>query len=130
WVLPSTNSALPVLTIAVQDTNKVFGSALPPFTVLYDGFTNGDTPASLSSPAVVTTPATAASPPAVYPIHISGAPDTNYTIRFVDGTLTILPGMTTAAITSSANPSLPGQAVSFDVVVAPVSPAAGIPGGI
>ena len=34
----------PVLTITAQSTNKVYGAPLPGFTVLYSGFTNGDTP--------------------------------------------------------------------------------------
>src|SRR5207249_4730388 len=84
---------------------------------------------SLSSPPVLSTAATANSSPGIFPIHVSDAQDTNYTIQFVDGTLTILPGATTALVTSSANPSLPGQAVSFGVVLGPVAPAVGLPGG-
>jgi hypothetical protein len=59
--------------------------------VHYAGFVNGDTAANLSSPPVVSTTATAASPADNYAITVSGAADPNYTITFVPGTLTITP---------------------------------------
>ena len=74
---------------------------------------NGDTTHSLTSQAVLSTPATAASPAGDYSIHVSGAAGTNYAISFVEGTLTILPAATEGLVTSSANPSLPGQPVTF-----------------
>ena len=119
----------PVLTIMAQSTNKVYGAPLPGFTALYSGFTNGDTPASLSSPPVLTTSATAASPPGNYPIHVSGAVSTNYLIRFLDGTLTIQPAATTGLLTSSTNPALPGQPVSFTLALTAVPPGQGTPTG-
>ena len=119
----------PVLTITAQSTNKVYGAPLPGFTALYSGFTNGDTPASLSSPPVLTTSATAASPPGNYPIHVSGAASTNYLIQFLDGTLTIQPAATTGLLTSSTNPALPGQTVSFTLALTAVPPGQGTPTG-
>jgi hypothetical protein len=65
------------------------GFPVPPLTAAYAGFVNGDTPASLSVPVVLSTPATSASPMGVYPIVPSGALAVNYTIAFVNGTLTI-----------------------------------------
>src|ERR1043166_4058425 len=114
-----------VLTITAQNTNKVYGAALPAFSVLYAGFTNGDTPANLSSPPVLSTPATAASPAGAYPIQVSGAVSSNYIIRYVSGTLTILPAASTGLVTSSANPSLPGQPVAFTATLSAVAPGVG-----
>jgi hypothetical protein len=120
---------LPMLTITAQSTNKVYGAPLPAFTALYSGFTNGDTPANLSSPPVLTTSATATSAPGNYPIHVSGATSTNYLVRFLDGVLTILPAATTGLLTSSTNPALPGQTVSFTLALTAVPPGRGTPTG-
>jgi MBG domain (YGX type)/Bacterial Ig domain len=120
---------LPVLTITAQNTNKIYGAPLPTFTPLYSGFTNGDTPASLTAQPVLSTSATPASPVGTYPIHASGAVSSNYAIQYVDGTLAILPAATTELVTSTANPSLPGQPVSFTLTLGAVTPGAGTPTG-
>ena len=120
---------LPLLTITAQNTNKIYGAPLPTFTPLYSGFTNGDTPASLTAQPVLSTPATPVSPVGTYPIHASGAVSSNYAIQYVDGTLAILPAATTGLVTSTANPSLPGQPVSFTLTLGAVAPGTGTPTG-
>jgi len=77
------------LTITAQDKSKTYGAALPALTAAYSGFVNGDTSASLDTPVALGTTATAASAVGTYPITASGAVDVNYTISFVNGTLTI-----------------------------------------
>ena len=42
-------------------------------------------------------------------------------------TQTVNPGVTTTVVTSSANPSVPGQGVTYTAIVAPVAPASGTP---
>jgi len=81
------------LTITANSTSKLYGAALPAFSVTYSGFVNGDNAASLTTAPNVTTTATAASPVAVggYPISASGAVDANYNISYNQGTLTINP---------------------------------------
>jgi hypothetical protein len=87
------------LTITANNTNKVYGAALPTFTANYSGLVNGNTPASLDTPVSLTTTATAGSAVGTYPITASGAVDANYTITFVNGTLTV----TRAPLTITAN---------------------------
>src|SRR5262249_56100277 len=89
------------LTITANDKTKVYGTANPALTVSYSGFVNGDTVASLTTPASVSTPATASSGVGTYPITASGAvsSNSNYTISYVAGTLTV----TKAALTVTAN---------------------------
>jgi hypothetical protein len=77
------------LTIAADAKARAFGMPTPPLTVSYSGFVNGDTPASLDAPVILTTTATIASPPGSYPITASGAADGNYDITFIPATLTI-----------------------------------------
>ncbi len=89
------------LTITANNLTKVYGAALPSLTASYTGFVNGDTSASLATPPTITTTATAAShlSGSPYSITASGAVDTDYTISYVAGTLSV----TKAPLTITAN---------------------------
>lgn len=78
------------LTIAVNDVSRLVGQPNPPFTVSYTGFVNGANSSSLKSPPSLSTSATTSSPAGVYLISVSGASSPNYTITFIDGTLTVI----------------------------------------
>jgi hypothetical protein len=119
----------PVLVITAQSAAKAYGVPLPPLAALYNGFVNGDTTNSLASQPTLSTSASAASTVGDYAIHISGAVDTNYSIIQVDGTLRVLPAATTCVLTSSPNPSLPGEPVTFTLTVTTLAPAIGAPTG-
>ena len=79
------------LLITAENAGKVYGTGNPVFTAAYAGLVNGDTAASLDTPATLGTAATAASPVGTYAITASGAVDANYIITHVDGTLTVTP---------------------------------------
>ena len=79
------------LTITAVSTNKIYGDAVPGLSAAYAGFVNSDTVASLDTPVSVTTTATTSSPAGLYPIAVANAADVNYTITFVNGTLTNSP---------------------------------------
>ena len=79
------------LTITADNQTKVYGAALPNLTLYYSGFVNGDTAASLATPAMVTTTATAQSHVGDYPITVAAATSPNYTISFVSGHLFVTP---------------------------------------
>src|SRR5262249_57640673 len=64
---------------------------VPRLTVSYSVFVNGDTPASLTPRPTLSTTATPASHVGAYPITASGAVDPDYTISYVDGSLTVTP---------------------------------------
>src|SRR5262249_43534718 len=88
------------LTITADDKTRSYGAANPALTVRYAGFVNGDTAASLSTPATASTSATSSSAVGSYPITPSGAvAGANYTIVYVNGTLTVTP----ATLTITAN---------------------------
>jgi diphthamide synthase (EF-2-diphthine--ammonia ligase) len=79
------------LTITADNQTKVYGAELPALTASYSGFVNGDTAASLTTqPALITT-ATDISHAGNYAITASGAVDTDYTISYAGGTLTVTP---------------------------------------
>jgi hypothetical protein len=116
------------LTISADNQTKVYGSANPTLTASYSGFVNGDTPASLSGTLLLSTTATLVSPPGAYPITASGQTSNNYTIQYVNGTLTVVTGMASSTtLTSSGSPSVYGQSVTFTATVTSDSvPVAGV----
>ena len=79
------------LTITALAQKKAFGAAVPRLTYAVKGFVNGDTVRSFTHAPKLATKATKSSPAGKYAISISGATDPNYTIRYVAGTLTVLP---------------------------------------
>jgi len=133
YVPATTNVSINVLRkdlrIAAVTTSKLYGAPLPLLTAAYSGFVNGDTAASLDTPAALATTATATSPAGIYPITVSGATDANYAVTFMDGNLTITPAATIGIVSSSPNPAPPGELVAFTLQVIVVAPGAGTPTG-
>jgi gliding motility-associated-like protein len=87
------------LTIAANNTTKVYGTANPALSVTYTGFVNGDDNTSLTTQPGVTTTTVTGSAVGTYPVTASGAASANYTISYTDGTLTV----TQATLTIAAN---------------------------
>jgi subtilisin-like proprotein convertase family protein len=129
----TTNVAITVLrkplTIAANSAAKVYGAALPPFAATITGLVNGDTPATLDSPVTFTTTATPNSNAGTYPINPAGASDANYVISFAAGTLTVSRANTTGTLTTSANPALPGQQLTFTFIASAAAPSTATPAG-
>jgi hypothetical protein len=119
------------LTITADNQSKVHGAANPPLTYTVSGFVNGDTTASFTTPPTLSTTATASSGVGSYSIIISGAVAPNYSITYVNGTLTINPYIevtTTADDGDNSNPtagslraaiilanSIPGSTIHFQI---------------
>jgi hypothetical protein len=72
--------------------SKTYGAANPSFSVRYDGFVNGDTPATLGGTLTYTTAATASSQVGNCSVTSGGLTSTNYTITYTAGTLKIVYG--------------------------------------
>jgi Bacterial Ig-like domain (group 3)/MBG domain (YGX type)/NHL repeat len=99
--LSETIAPAPLMITAINQT-KVYGQANPALTVSYSGFVNGDTSASFTTQPSVAANANTSSPVGTYTITASGAVDSDYTISYVAGTLTVTP----AALTITANNQL------------------------
>ena len=101
YVVGSLTVTAAPLTITANNQTKVYGAALPTLTASYSGFVNGDTSASLTTQPTLTTTATASSHVAgsPYTITASGAVDSDYSISYVVGSLTV----TAAPLTITAN---------------------------
>ena len=105
------------LIITASSGMMMFGGAPPMISAMYSGFVNGETPANLTAQPVCGTNATSASPVGSYMSSCSGAVDTNYTISYVPGVVTVTAASTMTAVSSSENPSSYGQSVSFMATV-------------
>ena len=104
------------LTVSVVAVSKLYLDALPPFSVLATGLVNGDTAAVLSGDPTFSTPATLLSPVGAYPVQVSGLSSPNYTIRFVEGMLTIQPRPTSTRVNAPAT-SMIGETVAISAAV-------------
>jgi hypothetical protein len=117
------------LTISADNKSTVFGAPLPGFTASYQGLVNGDTAASLTTPVTLSTTATTSSNAGDYPITPAGATDSNYTITFAPGTLTIGQAGTNTSVSSSLSNPVYAQSVTFTAVITVTAPGAGTPAG-
>jgi hypothetical protein len=79
------------LTIKANNARMVQGAAVPPLSVTYSGFVNGDTASNLSTRPTLTTPATSKSPAGTYRIVVGGASSPNYAINYANGILVVTP---------------------------------------
>ncbi len=107
------------LTVTANNASRVYGAANPAFTPTYSGFVNGDTSAVLTGSPSLTTTATAASPVGSYTITAAAGTlsAANYSFNFVNGTLTVTKATSVLSITSSLNPSVYGNSVTFTLTV-------------
>lgn len=89
--MPNSMVSKKQLTITADDKTRTVNTPNPVFTATYSGLVNGDGPADLDSPPVLSSPADINSPSGLYPILLDVGLDNNYSITPVNGTLTIEP---------------------------------------
>lgn len=107
------------LTMTALNATRAYGEANPGFGFSYAGFVNGDTSAVVSGLTLNTT-ATVRSKVGDYAIVGSGAQAANYTIRYVDGVLSITPAVlviTANDATRLYGASNPGFSASYSGLV-------------
>jgi hypothetical protein len=117
------------LTVRAVDAVKPIGAPLPLLTAAFVGLVNGESPASLGGSLGFGTTATQASPVGAYPVVPAGLSSPNYAIVFVSGTLTIVKGSVSVAVSASPEPSGYNMPMTFTATVSAVAPAAGSPSG-
>src|SRR5260370_13427486 len=79
------------MTVSADSKSMVYGGTFPTLSASYSGLVNGDSAANLTTLPTLNTCATASSHSFKYTITASGAVDPDYTITYVNGTLTITP---------------------------------------
>jgi hypothetical protein len=92
------------LTIAADNATRPYGDSNPAFTATFTGLTNGDTPAAIPGLSL-TTPATIASNVGNYAINVASGANSNYTITYANGQLTITPAPLTITANDAARPA-------------------------
>ena len=109
------------LTITANGQTITYGTTVPTTTASYAGFVNGETSANLTTQPTLASSKSGVQNAGTYTGNYtaSGAIDTNYTISYVAGDLTVNP----AALTITAN----GQTITYGTTVAhyhkPATPA-------
>jgi hypothetical protein len=91
------------LIINAPSVTLTVGTTLPTFVPTYSGFVLSQSSASLTVLPGCSTTATTSSPAGTYPITCSGAVDSNYSISYVPGTLSL-----NAVVTSSGTAAFVG----------------------
>ena len=91
------------LTMAANNTNRLYGATDLVFTAAYSGFVNGDTTSVLGGSPSLTTAAVTNSPVGSYPIVTTNGTLTaaNYSFNFVNGPLTVNPATLTVEASST-----------------------------
>src|SRR2546428_2278888 len=98
---------------------KASGAANPALPVLYRGFENDATAESRTPPPAISTTATTASAIGAYPITASGATSPNYTLSYLNGSLTVTPAVLTVTADDqtkaygASNPALTARYSGF-----------------
>lgn len=77
------------LTVKAEDKSITYGDAAPVYTATYTGLVGDDGAEDLTGTLTFTCAYTKGSPVGTYPITPKGLTSNNYSISFVDGTLTV-----------------------------------------
>ncbi len=93
------NVAKATLTVTAEGKSKVYGTTNPTFTVLYDGWKNGDNTSVITTPVSINSSATQFTQVGAYNIVPNGAAANNYDFAYVNGILNI----TKATLTVTAD---------------------------
>src|SRR5207248_1195581 len=72
-----------------DNKGRAYGDSNPVFTASYSGFVNGEDASLVGGTLTASTTAQSNSPVGAYPITVSGQSAPNYTIQYMDGTLTV-----------------------------------------
>ena len=90
-----------VLVVSANSASMTYGSAGPEIVPTYSGFVNGDNAASLTTQPTCSTSASSTSPVGSYASNCSGAVDSNYSIAYVNGAVSVSPAPLTATASST-----------------------------
>jgi gliding motility-associated-like protein len=87
--MPASSVTPASLTVTADTKSKLYGDPNPPLTLTYTGFVNGEDATQLTTQPIAATTAMQGSDVGQYPITVSGGSSSNYTLNYIDGTLTV-----------------------------------------
>jgi hypothetical protein len=131
YVLPATNITTTgnissiVLTVAAANVTRPYATTNPILPAAYSGFVAGESILNsdvVGAPALTTTAKTN-SPVGTYPISIAKGSllSTNYSLKFTNGILTVIKANTAALLSTTLNPALTNQNVTFAAQIKPLA---------
>jgi gliding motility-associated-like protein len=116
---PGTLTVDKATVTATADVKTSTYGTIPPLTISYTGFVNGEDKSVIDEEPSISTTATVTSSPSPYSIDLTGGSDNNYTFVYVGSTLTITKAPliakadNQARITGVANPPLTISYIGF-----------------
>jgi phosphotransferase system IIA component len=112
------------LTVTADNLSRPYGVTNPILTATFSGFVAGEslTNSDVTGSPALTTTAKTNSNVGSYPISITknSLASTDYSFKFTNGTLTVVQASTAAQITTTLNPALTNQNVTFGATVSPM----------
>ena len=121
------------LTITADNLTKLYGTTLTfagtEFTTTPVSYYGGVSSVTLTSDGAAATATLTGSPYSIVPSNAVGVDLSNYTITYVDGTLTVVGDPTSTTMTASSVALVSGQQVTFTATVSSSGPASGPPTG-
>jgi len=115
--LTGTTTVTPApLTITASDATQYAGDAAPTITPSYSGFVNGDSSSSLTTTPTCSSSTSPSSVPGTYPSSCAGAVDEDYSMSYLNGTVTVFSIAASTPYVSNV-PSGPTYGGTFHPVV-------------
>ncbi len=105
------------LTVTANSVTRAFGAGNPVWSLRYDGFVAGETPAVFTAPIIITTSAGPTSGPGTYPLTLSGGATPNYTLTLRDGTVTVVRAPQVITFSALADQTLGNPALTLTASV-------------
>ena len=103
------------LVIIADNKSKLYETANPALTFKFNGFVNNDNASKLTSQPEISTTANTESLPGDYPIIVTGASSSNYSISYVDGILTINAALQAIVVPNTFTPNGDGINDTWDL---------------
>ncbi len=130
----ATNILQAPLTVAAASLSRPYATTNPVLFAVYSGFVAGESLTNCDvagSPVLATTAATN-SGVGNYPITIAKGTLTSvdYSLKFTNGVLTVTKADTAAIISTTVNPALTNQPITFAAIVNPLAPTVLPPSGV
>jgi hypothetical protein len=129
YVLSATNTtsaaniSSAMLTVAAANLSRPYATTNPVLIAIYSGFVGGESANDLTGVPTLTTTAKTNSNVGSYPITITKGTlfSVNYSIKFTNGVLTITPADTAALLSTTLNPALTNQNITFAANIKPLA---------
>jgi hypothetical protein len=129
YVLSATNTTATgnisavTLTIAAANLSRPYATTNPILIAIYSGFVTGESSANLTGAPTFTTTAKTNSNVGTYPITIAKGSlfSVNYSLKFTNSVLTVTKADTAALLSTTLNPALTNQNITFAANIKPLA---------